>query len=162
MRANGCNGIIDARCVSIDAFNCECHRMAKEFKIPSIKKVVTVLSILWPIGCLCMLLSMHYFTRSLIVFFSTLAAVPIVVSWVLVFVSRYLDKRTEPQWMRNRGKAAGKAQGGAGAKGGGRPQGGAGAKGGGRPQGGAGAQGGGRAQGGVGAKAGGGAKKEGV
>ena len=85
--------------------------MAKEFKIPSIKKVVTVLSILWPIACICMLLSMHYFTRSLIVFFSTLAAVPIVVSWVLVFVSRHLDKRTEPPWMRrNREKPGGRAK----------------------------------------------------
>ena len=102
--------------------------MAKEFKIPSIKKVVTVLSILWPIGCLCMLLSMHYFTRSLIVFFSTLAAVPIAVSWLLVFVSRYLDKRTEPQWMRNRGKAGGKGKAGGGAKGGGRAKAGGGAK----------------------------------
>ena len=122
--------------------------MAKEFKIPSIKKVVTVISILWPIGCLCMLLSMHYFTRSLIVFFSTLAAVPIVVSWVLVFVSRYLDKRTEPKWMRNRGKAGGKAKGGAGAKSGGRAQGGVRAQEGGA-QGGGRAKSGGRAQGGV-------------
>lgn len=94
--------------------------MLKEFKIPSIKKVATALSILWPIGCLCMLLSMHYFTRSLIVFFSTLAVVPIVVSWVLVFVSRYLDKRTEPQWMKNAGKAGNKAKAGGRAKPGGR------------------------------------------
>ena len=88
--------------------------MAKEFKIPSIKKVVTVLTILWPIACVCMLLSMHYFTRNLIVFFSTLALVPIVVSWVLVFVSRRLDKNTEPLWMRNRGKGGGKGKGGGG------------------------------------------------
>jgi hypothetical protein len=84
--------------------------MAKEYKIPSIKKVATVLSILWPIACVCMLLSMHYFTRSLIVFFSTLAVVPIVVSWVLVFVSRHLDKRTEPHWMRKGGKAGARAK----------------------------------------------------
>jgi len=84
--------------------------VAKEYKIPSIKKVATGLSILWPIACVCMLLSMHYFTRSLIVFFSTLAVVPIVVSWVLVFVSRHLDKRTEPHRIKNRGKAGGGAK----------------------------------------------------
>jgi uncharacterized membrane protein YgcG len=94
--------------------------MAKEFKIPSIKKVVTVLSILWPIACVCMLLSMHYFTRSLIVFFATLALVPIVVSWVLVFVSRRLDKNTEPLWMRKRGKGGGKGKGGGEARSGGK------------------------------------------
>lgn len=95
-----CDALVSTR-------SCGSHSVAKEFKIPSIKKVATWITILWPIGCVCMLLSMHYFTRSLIIFFSTLAAVPILVSWVLVFVSRYLDKRTEPPWMRNKGKKGG-------------------------------------------------------
>ena len=90
--------------------NCGSHGMARKVNVPSIKKAATILSILWPIACACMLLSMHYFTRSLIVFFSTLAAVPIVVSWVLVFVSQHLDKRTEPPWMRNRRKAGGRVK----------------------------------------------------
>ena len=81
--------------------------MAKEYKIPSIKKVVTVLSVLWPSACAIMLLSMHYFTRSLIVFFSVLAAVPVVVTWVLVFFSRYLDKRTAPRWAKSGAKSGG-------------------------------------------------------
>ena len=84
--------------------------MIKEFKIPSIKKVAAAVSLLWPIACLCMLFSMHYFTRALIVFFTTLALVPIAVSWLLVFVSRRLDKRTEPRWMRNGGKRGGRGK----------------------------------------------------
>jgi len=84
--------------------------MAKEFKIPSIKKVVTVLSVLWPIACATMLWSMHYFTRSLILFFSILAAVPIVVIWVLVFVSRHLDKQTAPRGARSGERAGDRAK----------------------------------------------------
>ena len=84
--------------------------MAKEFNVPSIKKVVTVLSVLWPIACATMLWSMHYFTRTLILFFLMLAAVPIVVSWVLVLVSRHLEKRTTPSWVRSKVSARDRAK----------------------------------------------------
>ena len=84
--------------------------MAKVAKVTSIKKVATVLTILWPIACVCMLLSMHFATHSLIVFFVTLGAVPIVASWVMVFVSRRLDRRTEPPWMKRDREAAARAK----------------------------------------------------
>jgi hypothetical protein len=60
-------------------------------------------------ACAAMFYSMHYSTPSLITFFSVLAAVPIVVSWVLVFVSRHLEKRTAPRKMRNGPKAGGRS-----------------------------------------------------
>lgn len=96
--------------------------MAKEYRIPSIRKVSTGISILWPIACAAMFYSMHYSTPSLIKFFTILALVPILLSWVLVFVSRHLEKRTAPRWMRNGPKAggkgaAGKGEGGKGAGG---------------------------------------------
>jgi hypothetical protein len=84
--------------------------MEKEYKVASIKKVVTILSVLWPITCATMLLSIHYSTRSLIVFFCVLAAVPVMVAWVLVFVSRYLEERTNPRRARSGSKSGGNAK----------------------------------------------------
>jgi hypothetical protein len=68
--------------------------MAKDIKILPIKKVVAILTVFWTIAGTIMLLSTHYFTRSLMIVCSLIAVVPTILGWVLVFVSLHLDKQT--------------------------------------------------------------------
>jgi hypothetical protein len=87
--------------------------MTIELKILPIKTVVIVISVVWPIVCAIMFWSLHSVTRSLILLFSGVAALPLLLVWVLLFAAQRLDASTTPEAMRLKRAAA---------NGGGRPQ----------------------------------------
>jgi len=76
--------------------------------LPSVTKVVAVISALWAIACAVMFWSMHYSSRTAIFYYLMLAGVPIALMWVLVMVARRLDKRTRPPEPKRRITASGR------------------------------------------------------
>jgi hypothetical protein len=76
-------------------------------RLPSISKVVALLSVLWALACAAMLLSMHHSSKSLNFLFLLLAIVPIALMWILVFLAGRLEKKTAPREPGRRGDAEG-------------------------------------------------------